>query len=520
MLGARSLADKLQWVTLGALALWAAAPIAYLLLRAWAHNESLSGGDSLFAADQLQYLAWIRSSGEHVLATNGFDLQAGGHVFLHPMFLLSGLLWRAGVGIALSCLLWMPVAVAVLFFGFRQYTRRMLHSPLAQVATLVLALFFVTPADPLVGWTVGSNGLGTLAGELGPSGSLYGYFPIAITIGLMPLFVLGLEQIAEPARRLPGRSRGWYVASTAAGGVIISWLHPWQGATLLLLIGAVLVLAGFKKSHWTLLIPAVATGVPLVYYFALSRFDAAWGIAQNQSPPGRPSVFLLVLALAPFLAVAAAGVSRWPATMSERTVLLWPASALVVYFVSPEYAPHALEGLSLPLGVLAVRGWQRMRVAPWLAVVAISLSTIPGLIFTVRAFREVALADSQGLLLNRGETRALAYLARAPAPGGVLPSLRISAAVPAYTGRRTWIGHATWTRDYASRARAVMVLFSGRLSAVSGRRFLRQVGARYILADCEPGFAPSWLGPLLRNEHRFGCVTVYELNIPAKSATL
>jgi hypothetical protein len=124
----------LAWGALLGLALWAAAPVVYLLLRAAAHHESLSGGDSIFAADQLQYLAWIRSSGEHFLAGNGFDLRVGGNVFLHPMFAISGLLWRAGMNIALSYLLWLPVAVAVLYVGFRQFSFRLLATPMARAA--------------------------------------------------------------------------------------------------------------------------------------------------------------------------------------------------------------------------------------------------------------------------------------------------------------------------------------------------------------------------------------------------
>ncbi len=132
-----------------------------------------------------------------MLAANDFSLGSGGHVFLHPMFLISGLLWRAGVGIAISYLVWLPVAVAVLFIGFRQYTRRMLRPGLGQTAALVLAVFFVTPADPLAGWTTGSNGLSVLAGELSPAGELWGYLPLAIAIGLMPLFAMALEQAID-----------------------------------------------------------------------------------------------------------------------------------------------------------------------------------------------------------------------------------------------------------------------------------------------------------------------------------
>jgi hypothetical protein len=74
----------------------------------------------------------------------------------------------------------------------------MLTNPWSQAAALVLALFFVTPAAPLAGWTFGSNGIGALTGQLSPTGALYGYLPVVITVGVMPLFALGLEAIADP----------------------------------------------------------------------------------------------------------------------------------------------------------------------------------------------------------------------------------------------------------------------------------------------------------------------------------
>lgn len=524
----RSRPEWIAWATLAALALWALAPIVYLLVKAAAGHESLSGGDSLFPADQLQYLSWIRSEGQHGLAADGFDLRAGNHVFLHPMFLISGLLWRAGVNIALTYLLWVPVAVAALFVGFRRYTQRLLQAPAAQAAALVLALFFVTPAEPFVSWTVGSSGLGTLSGELSPAGLLFGYLPDAIAVGLMPLYMLGLDPIAEPpgltARR---HSRRWYLAWTSATGLIVAWLHPWQGEILLLVTLSVFTLTfaqrRTRRIEWALALPAIATALPLGYYFVLSKIDIAWSVAQVQSAPPLPNPLLLVVALAPLLALAWLGVRGWRAATEELVLVAWPVSALLVYFFSTGFSAHALEGISLPLVVLSVRGWQRLRLGWWSAIAAITviaLSTVPGLIADLRVFRAAVLANPQELLLNQDQTAALGYLAREPAAGGVLPSLNIAAAVPAYTGRRTWLGHLTWTPRYAARAAAATELFDGQLSPVAGRAFLSQVGARYILADCQPGFDPTWLAPLVATERSFGCVTVYELRSAPPAAAL
>lgn len=516
----RWLPEALCWGALAGLAGWALLPIVYLLLRATTQDETLSGGEGLFGADQLQYLAWIRSSGEHVAAGNGFDLTTGASVYVQPMFVISGLLWRAGSNIALSYLIWAPVAVAALYFGFRSFCVRMLATPMARAAALILALFFVTPADPLAGWTVGSNGLGTFAGELSASGALYGYFPAAIAAGLSPLFMLGIDGILHTGPS-HGRARSWYIAWTGVAGLIVSWLHPWQGVTLLIVTMAVLVLRRVRSRGLALVGPALATALPLGYYAVLSRADQAWRLAQTQSTAPRPNALLLLVALAPLLAFAAIGLgSGRRRDVRELILWLWPSAGVFVYFVAPGYSPHALEGIALPLVVLAVRGWQRLRWPAWLGAVAIVVCTLPGLAFNLHLFHYAVRHDTQALMLRQDETQALAYLDHAPGHGGVLPSLRISAAVPAYTGRRTWIGHASWTPDYGTRAATLTELFTGQLSGSSGRAFLREVGARYLLADCEPGFDPVWLGSLLVSRHQFGCVSVYELAVPNKASAL
>lgn len=508
------LPQTLTWGAVVVLGLYALAPVVYLLAKAAAGHEALSGADSLFAADQLQYLAWIRGSGEHVLAGNGFDLRLGGRVYLQPMFLISGLLWRGGVNIALSYLLWLPVAVAVLCIGFRSFIYRFLDSPMARAAAVILSLLFVTPADPVVGWTVGSSGLGTISGQLSPTGALYGYFPVVIAIGLMALFMLGIASVADPSQEPSGPRLGW----TAAAGLTAAWLHPWQGEIALLVIAGLLVLGRFKGRIRLLLIPAFAVVGPLAYYFLLSRTDAAWKLAELQSAPARPNPLLLLAALAPLLLFALPGVRVRP--RRDAILWLWPVAGLVVYFVSPGYAPHALEGVVLPLSVLAVRGWQSLRWPAWLAALAVLASTAPGLVFGFHLFQDAVASDQQGLMLRGAETRALAYLDRAPDPGGVLPSLRLAAAVPAYTGRRSWFGHASWTPDYATRVAIASNLFAGRVSGAAGVNLLRQIGARYLLAGCETTFDPGWLAPLLIRERHFGCARVFVLNVPDRARPL
>ncbi|MGP0050714.1 MAG: hypothetical protein ACLPZR_17970, partial [Solirubrobacteraceae bacterium] len=55
-------------------------------------------------------------------------------------------------------------------------------------------------------------------------------------------------------------------------------------------------------------------------------------------------------------------------------------------------------------------------------------------------------------------------------------------------------------------------LFSGSLSRTAARRFVRDSGARFLLADCRKTTSlTKLLGPLVLSGRRFGCAGVYQL---------
>lgn len=81
-----------EWVLLAALIAWSVVLLVANLLYASAHHLVFLGTDSRSPLDQLQYLAWVGDYAHHWLAGNLLDLASPNRVFLHPMWLLSGLL--------------------------------------------------------------------------------------------------------------------------------------------------------------------------------------------------------------------------------------------------------------------------------------------------------------------------------------------------------------------------------------------------------------------------------------------
>jgi hypothetical protein len=496
---------------------WALAPIVYLLIEVLRHGGVLSGAGSATAgADQFQYLSWIRESGLHGLISDQFELAPNAAAFLHPMFLLSGLAWRLGLPLQLALLLWEPIAIAVMVGGFAAYIARS-EQARVRVAVLLLAIFYLTPILAVLDWThqlsfghVFDLQLGLE--EVSPAWQLWGYLPTAISLGLMPLALLAGE------RALSGRTEAHrrYMVAAAAASLAVAWLHPWQGATLVLVWIGIVCWGRDLRSRLPLLAPALAALAPLVYYQLLARYDHAWQIAQAQNRQPHFPLWVLAAALGPLAVPAAVGLLNRPRGVHDRTTRLWVACGLLVYFAEHTFELHALQGLSLPLAVLAAAGWRRLftstRVRTVAATVAIALVTIPGVIWSASWYRTSIRGHYEPYVFTASEHAALTFLERAPARGGVLASRYLGMAVPAFTGRATWVGHKVWTPGYAQRLRQANALLSGRLGPAEARALVRSSGAAFVLADCsERADIGPLLGSLVTAVHSFGCVTVYSI---------
>src|ERR1700722_2780388 len=146
-------ASRAEIVLLLALAAWGLFPIVLLLVHAaqlhaqFTGADGLIGADGVLGADQLQYLAWARDAGAHGgLASDLFTLAPSGHVYLEPLFAITGWLSRLGVSPPLAYLVWKPVAIVALFAGAVAWARRMFAERLApRAAAVVLCLFLYTP---------------------------------------------------------------------------------------------------------------------------------------------------------------------------------------------------------------------------------------------------------------------------------------------------------------------------------------------------------------------------------------
>jgi hypothetical protein len=511
--------DRAELAILAALSGLSVLVLAALLTK----GRAITGADGLLASDQLQYFTWIRQAAEHGLIGNEYDMAPDQRVFLHPGFLLSGLVHAVtGLPVPASYLLWKPVAVGLLFYGALRYVRRLLPTGRARHAALLLALLAVMPASAFLAWT-GFGGdprqytFDFISGELASSQYLWGYLMTAIAVALMPLVLLAVERGRTDTRRGP-------IALAAMGALLVTWLQPWQGGTLLLVV-LVAELACWRRSGRrpparTSLVFAAGTA-PALYYAILERTDPAWELAGQVNAAGNQATWswpwwAIVLTLLPLALPAALAYRIRPAGWQEIAVRAWPLAALAVYLAPVGTFPyHAFQGMTIPLAVLAVEGALSLERRPSLALVAayVVLLTVPGTIhkFTVAVNSVRAAGDPY--FVFPGEQQALDALERDPRPGGVLAPAYAGHMIPYRTGREVYVGALSWTPDWDARVTATRELFEEDMPPAEAQELARRSGARFVFVDCRPGLRDlrPVLGPMVERVRAFGCATLYEL---------
>jgi hypothetical protein len=506
--------DPLELLVLLLFAAVSAWVLALDLYQVIVHGRVWTGTDGLFIADQMQYLAWIRDASHHVLASDLFVINQTPHDYIQPAVLISGGLTALGMAPWLSLLLWKPVGVVGAFLAVRAYVRRMIRGRYAQLAALVLALFF--------------GSFGTLGDEWLPFWS-WGY-----PFGLMAIAAMVAALVSYSRARAGGT--GLWQAPVL--GLLAAWLHPWQGETLILVVlggevGSALLRSEVEEDRIALrrrlLLLAgtvIATALPLIYYGILDRADVVWRLGRIGTSNGWGFGGVME-SLIPLFVAAALSYRLRPRSFIEAATMAWPLAALAVYAISISglgATPlHAFAGITIPLAVLAVRGVQSLaldrlpyrRLAAAAAALVVAGATIPATVEQLSGtYQFMGPYKNDGNFIRRDEQRAMSFLARDRTPGGVLTPFYLGMVLPAITGRHTYIGDHLWSvPNYKQRFAQTFNLFKWPETDSAAWTFVRSTGARFVLTDCHghAGGLVKKLTPISRAIYPFGCATVLQL---------
>lgn len=514
-----------------------AALVAFALLSCWVlaldarqvlvKGQAWTGTDGVYIVDQMQYLAWIKSTALHGLVANLFVLRDTPADYFQPAVVISAGLVKLGLPAWLSLMLWKPVAVACIFFGFRLYIHDSLPGLAARRAALILALFF--------GAVSVLYGQVSIIGDLMPTFLTWGY-----TFGLVALGLMVVALVVYARARDQGRIT-WVPGALGAVGAL---LHPWQAEQLIIIVGLaeLAMWALTRRAPWrnergwlaglgTPALTIAISGLGVLYYVILGRTDESWKLAQEASKH-ELTLWPIMLAILPLIVPALFALRPRRLTMMAVINRVWVPAAVAISILSATAAGatplHAFQGIALPLGVLAAEGAGRIREripslgaqAGWaIAAVAIALVTIPGTIKLLQfAPPLVKPTPDNANFIAKDERAALRYLATDTQTGGVLTRSYLGAAVPGLTGRRTLIGDCLWSEPGCySRTNQAEYLLDGTLKGAAARAFVTATGARFVLTDCETS-APlrSTLGSMIVGVHTSGCASVIELDAPHK----
>jgi hypothetical protein len=483
-----------------ALSLWT---IGLALYQVLAHGRIWTGSENVFFVDGFQSMMWIEGILHHGASPDLYVLRPTAADFFQPLIAISAAVTALGVPSWVSLLVWKPVAVGGAFLALWAYLRRVVTGEWARRAALALALFF--------GW-------GAVIGDSSLVFWSWGY-PLAL-IGL----ACALGALLAYAR---DRKRGSVGLLAPALGAMASWLHPWQGETLILvLLGTELCLLARRQRVpvAALALTVAVTALPLAYFALLVKLDPVWRyerqVALSTYPFSHVAGTLWPLAIPALLAYRVR-----PASFLELSARVWLPVALVLFWFSEwqgSGATHALLGVTVPLGALAVEGlrslpWRRVRLPrralAALAVALLAAVTIPGMRYLLDYARQhVEPQAGRATFITRGENAALSYLARDRRAGGVLTSFYLGALVPPRTGRNTYLGDCYWSQPNCGR-RSDMVnrLLAGKLGGRQARAFVLSTGARFVLGDCRSRDLQAALASITSDVRRFSCATLYTI---------
>jgi hypothetical protein len=526
-----NLRTRLSYPELAVLVLFLAASFSAFTLfavHAAVSDRVFLGADGIWSSDQMQYLSWATDAAHDGLIADLYALGVPvGHVFLHPLWLLIGLLHvDGGLSYPLLMAAWKLIAAVALFAAIRAFAQPITGGDgRALAAVLVIALFMVSPAGPLLGHAHASNAASindvNLSLETFAIYWMLGYFPIALAVALALVYLIELERVLDSGMR---QRRA--IAFASAAGLGAAWIHPWQGMVMLTITALLLLwerpsVAVMRR----LLAPVIATTAPLVYYFILPKVDPGWalaGIATGGAIPVLTAPPQLVAVLPLLLPILPGYLGRSGSTR-ERILRIWPVAIAIVFVVSPGDKVHAIAGYSVPAALLMLHGWRQVR--PRLAALGPRLPLYLAFVGILVACAAAPSTLARNLLvgstddgtqdrgeISRSDANALGFVASLKVPGGVLTDYQVGAWVPAVTDRPTWLGHPVWSPRWGYRFPQTLLLFGRKTTPAQRLRVVRLSGARIVLQTCAShGDFDATLIPAGFSVRQFGCAKVFWL---------
>ncbi|MBN1427682.1 MAG: hypothetical protein JXB07_04800 [Anaerolineae bacterium] len=248
-----------------------------------------------------------------------------------------------------------------------------------------------------------------------------------------------------------------------------------------------------RRISWPeLRLAALAGGPPLVsliynsWLFTSNPVFAVWA-TQNNLPSPSPLSYLLAYGGLMVLGLPGACL-LWRRGLTHRSILpiVWPLVSAVLVYLPINVQRRLLEGVIVPLSILAVLGmWQWIGQARWpvrwAAAMGALVLLLPSTVFLIGGGAQTASNPFWPVFHPADELAALRWLHdRAPADSVVL-STRVSGSIlPAYAGVRVYLGHGPETVNAARKEHQVEAFFSDGMTDEERRQLLVDGRIAYV----------------------------------------
>jgi len=331
------------------------------------------------------------------------------------------------------------------------------------------------------------------------------HFPLSMAL-MVVLGLYGIRVIEQTAEGSAFQPAGRYVAGMAVTAVLLGVVQPFGLVGSFGGLGLALVANAMRRERvpwragaWIAAVAVLAAIYPLYMQWTILRDPvlAAWN-AQNVTES--PAIWDWVLSYGIVFALALLGI--WRAvrnrTNTDWFILGWLAVTLVGLFAPLQLQRRLSLGLSIPLGLLAGRGWwraarprlagRRWRVVRGAVLAACVLTSV----FLILGAVVSAAAGDGRFYLTVAEWQALGWLRECGDRKVVLCAPATGIFVPAWGGQPVVYGHPFETVDAQRRLGEVSAFWGGAMTQDEQAAFMRDRRVGYVLVGPRERALGNW----------------------------
>jgi hypothetical protein len=327
------------------------------------------------------------------------------------------------------------------------------------------------------------------------------------------------------------------VMGAGALGFLLGNFHSYDVIAMAIIWAGYLLATGLSTRRVPLielrqaLLAALIALPSVAYQYYLLQTDPVFH-ARAAVPTRSPALHLYLLGyglLLPLALVGARRLLRSPSAPRPAVYfpLVWAVLGLAVAYLPAAFQRKLVEGLHLPIALLAAFGTVALteRVArAWvqsLAVAASLLLTVPSNFrfvardWTAAVTQNVGSTGLHPVFWPREDLEAMARLDEWVPPSSVVQALPMtSCLIPSMSGRRVWCGHWGETPDFSHKFGETLRFFNSPTSSDWRRQFLARTGITHVFvgaAERAAGGDSLAREPFLRPVHRLGETLLYQV---------